>query len=124
MKHTFDWQKEERGYKNSSFLAWFLPHVLVKTDTETMSQIAEKSNKYQNVEIGITLNGIEIDAKDFLEGLEDVIMGQAEAEAKEALTSLDYLNTMREEIDRLEGYLKRGVDEAAETLGIEINSWN
>ena len=132
MKHVFDWQKEEREYNDRSFMSWLFTKLITHIDdynvpgkaNEVINEISEKSDKYSNVEIGITVNGVEVNATEFLEDLERVIKGEAHREAQEALRSLDYLDKMHEEVDRLTEYLKRGVDEAAESLGIQVSSWD
>lgn len=123
MNHTFDWQKEDRGY-NGSFLGWLLPHLFVFAKDDAIGRASDKSERFTKTEIGITVNGEEIDAKKFLEDLERVIMSEAKSEAKEMLAALDNLSEIRREIDRLGEIVRIGVDEAASTLGIEVSSWD
>lgn len=123
MNHTFDWQKEEHGYK-SSFLGWLVPHLIAPLGNETFEKISDSSDRFTKVEIGITINGEPVDAKGFLDNLENVIMGQARSEAKEMLTELKHLDGLQSEVDKLQNIVSQKVNQIADAAGIELGSWD
>lgn len=122
---TYDWS--ERSPNSGDFLTWFLPNVLTdpdggSPDNERFEQIAKATDDYRNVEVGITINGIPVNAKAFLDGVERNMHYQAQVRAQEIVRRNEKLF----ELDELVGQLTDAIKEAAHnaTRGTELEGWD
>lgn len=62
---VFDWHAEN-VIDRDSLLVWLIPTAMRRTDMETLSGLTDR---FTRCELRITLNGVDLDARAFLEGV-------------------------------------------------------
>jgi hypothetical protein len=116
VSYTFDWHAEGRD----SFVGWALVHILPPMTNEQMGKLSEETDKFTNVTLTIQVNGIEMDAKPFLDGIDRNMEHFAKVEARKMVAAMTKLNRM----DRLMEFLQEQVElvarEELRDAGIEI----
>lgn len=116
----FNWH-ESKG----TFYDWMLVHLISHEDFKNdFEEISELTNNFNNVELGITVNGKQMNAKAFIDRLEQILDDEAGRVAKETLTELKHLNDIQDQVDRLQNLLSAEVNRVADDLGIELSSWD
>lgn len=84
--HTFDWQAERDGLWKR-LLPSLLASRLMDKQTDALS---DATDKFTNVSIAVTVNGIEVDARGFFEGLEEAYDGDVDRAATEKVASFGF----------------------------------
>lgn len=116
MKHTYDWQEE-----GETFWKWLVPSLISREQfDEQYDALSEATDRFTNVEIGVTINGIEIDAKQFFEGLDERLDYEVRREAKDMLDESERLNELNEVVYEFTQDVRRAIQKAAREHGIEV----
>ena len=117
-KHTFDWHKEPEG-----FLKWMLTHVAAASkDDELFDELSDASDQFTNVELQILVNGVEVDAKGFVERIEWAMDRGVEDEAKRLVRDMHRLGDLKDAVHDFERGIKNKMREFARDQGIELDT--
>ena len=126
--HTFDWHAENRasGGMTGTFLAWMvttlIPIQREQTGEDLFEQIRDASEGFTKVELGITINGVPVDARAFADRLDKSIDWAVDREAKKML--LERVPRIQEIEDAVAGFersIKEHMVRLAEEAGFEIS---
>lgn len=126
--YTFDWHEldDHDEKKIDHFLKWLVPTVLA--DSVVAEEIAEASDRYTRVELTMQLNGIEVDARAFVEGcyvnMRRFAQDAAVAKLVEVINYADLVETIEQLRVTLQGVALQiardlGVDRGLEDLGVD-----
>lgn len=115
MKHTFNYHEEERD----SFLQWVMVH-LVGGNREEFDHLETLTDGWKNIDLGITVNGVEMDAKAFLKSLEEIRKASIKREVEWHLKNMPDLTDLDEVISDFTAGVKEKVSQIAEKHGLEI----
>lgn len=126
--YTFDWHEldDHDPEKTDHFLKWLVPTVLA--DSVVAEEIAEASDRYTRVELTMQLNGIEVDARAFVEGcyrnMRRFAQDAAVAKLVEVVDYADLVETIEQLRVTLQGVALQvardlGVDRGLEDLGVD-----
>lgn len=126
--YTFDWHEldDYSQKKIDHFLKWLVPTVLA--DSVVAEEIAEASDRYTRVELTMQLNGVEVDARAFVEGcyinMQRFAQDAAVAKLVEVVDYADLIETTDELRRTLREVALRiarglGVDRGLEDLGVD-----
>lgn len=123
---VFDWHKTQ-----NSFLGWILVVLVTEMkDAGSFEEINERSNSFSDVELGITINGVAVDAEYFVTRLEEAFKSNAKREASRMVSELAPLTPLRDFTEKLEetlsGYdsaIRRHVEKLVKDQGIEVYEW-
>lgn len=120
MTFTFDWQAEARKSRGS-FLEWLIPELVtcLEWHGKSWELIRERSKGYTDVQLTIQINGVEVDPKSFLEGVESNMTHQAQRGAEELVGSITDLEALHDSIDELASGVRDKVRELLRANGIE-----
>lgn len=113
---TFNWAAEPEG-----FLKWFLPTVLGgMLNDGFMEDLTQRTNTYKDVQVQVLINGLEVDAKHFLESVERNLELEAAKEARRMLNDVGGLEALEQRIGEIRAVLVAKVEEALAERGIEL----
>jgi hypothetical protein len=89
----YNWQAESN---RTTFRSWLVPTVLADDRSEErFEQISAATNKFTEIEFGITINGIPVDADAFLDGVEQNMRHQANDRAAEIIRESEQLDSLQ-----------------------------
>ena len=91
---AYNWQAEARG---DTFRSWLLPTVLSRN--EQFDAISDATANFTDIDFGITVNGIPVDADAFLDGVERNMRHFANERAAEMIKMIKeslHLNALHE----------------------------
>jgi hypothetical protein len=120
---TFDWHTEPE----SSFLRWVLVNLMVgpansqQSDSSLLTQISLASDNFRKVQLGVTVNGFELDAESFLRGVERLIEWEANRAAKELVSSVPRFESIQEAVAQAEQEIIKVFRDTLRPLGIELD---
>ncbi len=116
--HTFDWHAEA----DQSFLGWAFLHFagFSEIGREKFDRVSDLSNRFTNVELGITVNGVEMDAKAFIDAVDQAMNWAVEREAAKMIASSAQLHGLHEALQDLERGVKEHAIQLAAEAGIEL----
>jgi hypothetical protein len=121
-RHTFDWHKENEG--QGTFLAWFLLHLISEeSNKELFDSLSERTDKWHNVELGVTINGVELSTESFIARLDQMMESEVKREAKNMITESVQLRELNDFAYDLTQAFKQRARSAAEEMGIEIDEY-
>lgn len=66
LSFTYDWQAQPQ----TSLFSWLLPTILAGHRDPMVEQLSELSDHFAKTELSIRINGVEVSARAFIEGLE------------------------------------------------------
>lgn len=112
---TFAWV----GNSND-FLGWLLPAVLATAEQSVIRDISDRTNQWQNVELGITVNGQSIDATHFVKSLQHNLTHLAEKAARDFLNEKLGLGDIVNDLVDFEKALRFHVRCKARDLGVDL----
>lgn len=115
--HTFDWQKEGEG----TFLKWMMLTVFDTRDQPLFDELSEKTDHFQAVELGVTINGIPVDAKNFMERVEEQMDWAVGREAEKKVKAIEGLPELYKILGDLERGFKAKVTEACAKAGVKFD---
>jgi predicted nucleic acid-binding Zn-ribbon protein len=122
--HTFDWHKEPEG----SFLKWVMLHFGSDTrkGDSLFEQMSEATDHFQNIELKIMVSGVEVDAKKFMDRLDEGMDWAVKREAKKIIEEMPRLHELHETLHDFEQELKRRVISIANEagIGLEGEEWD
>lgn len=88
--------------RSDEFIGWALVSLLAGTDK--FDELSEKTDKWDNVDLKVIINGVEIDTEHFMESIEGQMKWWAEKKAARMME--DVMDGVREEVDKVEEVLK------------------
>lgn len=89
--------------RSDEFIGWALVS-LIAGDKTNFEELSEKTNKWDEVDLKISINGIEVDTEHFMESMENNMKWWAEKKAARMME--DVMDGVREEVDKVEEVLK------------------
>lgn len=102
--------------KIDHFLKWLVPTVL--TDSVIAERIGEVSDRYTNLVLTMQLNGVEVDARQFLEGCYGSMQRFAQDAAVAKLVEVIDFTNLVETADQLRSTLQVVARRIARDLGV------
>lgn len=103
------------------FIGWTLVS-LIAGDKTNFEELSEKTNKWNEVDLKVTINGIEVDTEHFMESMEGNMKWWAEKKAQSMME--DIMDGVREEVDKVEDVLREASSfiktSLQEKLGIQF----
>lgn len=113
---VFDWAKEPEG-----FLKWFLPTLLAGEPLdEHMDELTKRTKKFSDVQVRVLINGLEVDAGHFLDGVERNMEHHATKEARRMLDEVGGMGDLEERISAIRDVLVGEFEKALRDRGIEL----
>lgn len=89
--------------RSDEFIGWALIS-LIAGDKTNFEELSEKTNKWNEVDLKVTINGIEVDTEHFMESMEGNMKWWAEKKAQNMME--DIMDGVREEVDKVEDVLR------------------
>jgi hypothetical protein len=116
MNFKFDWQKAQ------GFVHWLLPTALA--GLEDLEPLSELTDGFTKCELGITLNGVPMDAERFLASLEANYNNQTMRQARVMLDDLVDFAGINNMLLNIQEAMDREVRKRFDDAGIPIDEWN
>lgn len=116
MKFEFDWEKVNK------FIHWVLPSAL--GDDNDVEHLSHVTDGFTRCELGITLNGVELDAEKFLEALRWNYEDRTRQEARRMVNDLIDCAPLNDIMLDLQATMERVVREKMDAAGISMSEWN
>lgn len=116
--YKFDWQKEPEG-----FAKWLIPSVIPR-NFKQFDELSKATDKFRNVELTILVNGFEMDAQKFLEGVDVNMSHFALKEAARMLSEIGGFNELQERLDTIRTHMIEQVERTMREHGIELPEWD
>lgn len=113
----FDWQ----DLPEDEFLKWLVPTLLAYAGGDTVKLLGELTNQWRDVQLGVTINGVEVDAKHFVASLQRNLTRLTEDAARDLLNDRCGLREVTELLVDLERGVKRQVRDRARQLGVSLD---
>lgn len=120
----FNWHDLHEG-----FLKWMVVNLITgsrKEDIELFEKLSKVTNKYHNVDMKITINGVEVPTDYFVKSVESNMDFIAKQEAERAISEYEPLNKFREASAKIEADLAAAryalrfhLDDLVSELGLE-----
>lgn len=116
MKHTYDWQAEPEG-----FMKWMLPTITSEKirDDEKFEALSAATDRFTNVEIGITISGIEVDALAFLNGFKRNFDYAVQQQVEEKIDEAD-LNRLYDSLADVQRAVRKTIVDRLAAVGVEL----
>jgi hypothetical protein len=115
-KLIYNWQTEPEG-----FLKWLLVSIVPRdSDVEVFEKLSDATDKFTNIELSISVNGIEMDAQRFLDGVQRNMNHNVELEANSLLSQFGRFDELREMLDAVEYAAKKAIEDELTKNGISI----
>lgn len=110
-------------YENEDeFLGWSLISLIATTSREKHEELAEATKSWSEIDIKVSINGINIPYEHFFKSIENNMKWWAEKKATSMVE--DVMDGVREEVDKVEDVLKEASSfiraRLQEKLGIEF----
>ena len=115
MSKVFNWHEEDRD----SFLSWMYINLVVGEDFDEIGELTDKS---QNVDLTILINGKEMDVDYFVSSIERNMIHLAELRAMEILRENARLTAIEDMVGSLTSAIRQSINDA--TRGTELADWN
>lgn len=133
--YKFNWHDLDRinwsGTDNEhfdEFLSWFLVHLVVPTDenerTSWYDDLSERTDKFQNVELKILINGVEGNVRHMLESLHANMVTVAQRAAVDELRATGELRNLKRSMRALEGAVIDRLESVARGFGLTLSKEN
>jgi hypothetical protein len=110
----FNWH-----HSANEFLRWLLPTLLVGNDAQ-LKELAEKTNRWSNVELTVLINDVAVDATHFIEGLQRTIDVTTQDAARKFVTETLNLNSVVESLENFGHAIQREINDRARELGVDL----
>jgi len=110
----FNWH-----HSANEFLRWLLPTLLVGNDAQ-LKELAEKTNRWSNVELTVLINDVAVDATHFIEGLQRTIDVTAQDAARKFVTETLNLNSVVKSLENFGHAIQREINDRAHELGVDL----
>lgn len=114
LTHQFDWHQEPEG----SFLKWAM--VNFGTEDGIFQKLSDATDHFKNIELKITVSGVEVDAKKFADELDRSMDWAVEREAKKIIEGMPRLHELYDTLHSIEVAFREQVFRAAAEAGIEM----
>jgi hypothetical protein len=122
MTNTFDYYAD-----TNSFLSWALIAMLGEAresgrdDEENFyEELKRRSNTFSEVKLSIKLNGLDVDATEFMKRIERMMEFDVEHKVAEKLEGIREITEVEDELTELRDVLKQRVSQLADKYGIEL----
>lgn len=112
---AFDWQ----AMNQDEFLYWALPSILSGISEADLERFSEATNKFTNVEIGMTINGIPADGERFLIRLNETMEDRIKKEAARIVAEHTRLTQVEEIVESIMTTAKEAINDDLRAIGIE-----
>lgn len=112
---VFDWQREPEN-----FLKWLIPNIIVGIDPATYRSLSAATDRFTRVELTMQVNGVELDTRSAVRGIEDNLDHAVRRAVAERLTELAEVTRLRELLDETERAFEERLRELAREAGIEL----
>ena len=120
--YQFDWQ----GLSEGDFVKWMFVNLLTTPGNHSESkdlidQLTEPTKKFTDVTLTMQVNGIEVNAENFIRSVEKGMNYRAEDAVKEAVSSITDIRELDEEISRAHNVLRDKLREIVkDKFGIDL----
>lgn len=112
---TFAWDG-----RSNDFLGWLLPVLMVDAGPDKILHLSELTSRWQNVELGITINGEPVNATHFVESLQRNLTHLTEQAARDFLNEKLGLGDIVDDLVDFEKALRFRVRCKARDLGVDL----
>jgi hypothetical protein len=120
---SFDWHAERGNHGRESFLYWMVITVLSGMRDENpdiFDRVAAATNKLADVRITMQINGIEVDARGFIDLVEQNMRHQATVEARRLLDELIDFGGLSEMVNDLQRSVQSELRHRLAGMGMEL----
>lgn len=127
---TFNWHDLDghnwsgTGYSFESFVSWFLVHLVVPTEdqerTSWYDDLSEKTNKFENVDLKILVNSVEVNAEHALASIHNNMVRYAQNAAVEELRKVEEFRSLKRAMRGLEGAVVDRLESVARGFGLTL----
>lgn len=112
----FNWHELDR----ESFLSWMVVHLIAGRSNEKLfTELSVSTNGFTEVDMHISINGVELDVKRFADSVRRNMEYMAEQAAKDTLAEYGELNTFREILDEFQDSVAEKLRTLSEQLNLE-----
>lgn len=122
--HTFDWHAEPSASFFHHAVLWMVTNersTRAQND-QLFDKLSELTDKWSSVELGITLNGVEMDAKAFIERLDKAFDWAVAEDAKRiVIESIPGLDKLIDTVSDLERQVQQTAIKLAADAGYDIS---
>lgn len=116
MNHKFDW------HDAPTFLQWLLPTAM--GDSDDFEHLADITDAFSKCELGITLNGVALDAEKFLNAVSETMDAQTRRHARVLVDNLVDFEGLNDMVLSLQNAMDREIRKRLDAAGISISEWN
>ncbi len=113
----FDWQA-----RGEDFVKWMFVHLIAdQRDADPQfERLSEATDKFTNVKLTMQVNGIEVNAKNFIESVEFAYKQHAENTAKEIVAeAIPDLSELQDAVFEAQRALEKKLRESMRNVGVE-----
>lgn len=121
MSHKFNWHDEN---EKDSFLGWVVVNLLSdkrrKDDHDEFERLEKATDSWRDIELGITINGIEVDAEAFVHRVEESRNWAIQRGVAEKMRDIPELVELDNTISRFREAVEQKMHQIAAEHDIEI----
>lgn len=117
MSFQFDWQN-----RKEDFVKWMFVHLIAdkRQEDPKFEKLSVATNGFTDVNITMQVNGIEVDAKNFIESVEYAYKSHAENTAKEIVAeAIPDLSDLQDAVFEAQRALEKKLRESMRSVGVE-----
>jgi len=112
----FDWQAAPEG-----FLKWLLPVLVAnRRGEDQFDELSKITDKFTDVRLTIQVNGLEVDAENFLNGVEHNMEYYAKVEARRLLDEVGRFDDLEDLLASAKRTVMQDVEQRLSAAGIEL----
>lgn len=104
------------------FFRWLLPTLLAHVPHETVDMLSDMTKQFTDVDLGVTINGVEVDTRHFMESIEHNMTAMTNDAARELVRDHLGMDTLIDGVNELERQLRQELVRRARKLGIDLET--
>jgi hypothetical protein len=115
LSHSFDYHAETDG-----FLKWMMVHF-GSTDKALLDRLSEATSQFHDCELKITVSGVEVDAKAFMDRINSAMNDMVQRRAKELVSDIAGIDELQADIGVLQNSVRRKIRKFATDAGLDYD---
>lgn len=114
----FDWQK-----RDEDFVKWMFVHLIAdkRQEDPRFETLSSATKGFTDVQITMQVNGIEVNAQNFIESVENAYRQHAERTAKDLVRDMPRMQELEDVLAEAQRQAKSAIEEAFARAGIDLD---
>lgn len=122
---TFDWHNLAEFEEWEAFIGWFLMHLIVPSKeqegTGWYEKLGDATRGFHDVELKITINGIEGNTEHLMTGIYQNMVLLARQAARDEINKIAEFHNLKKAMRALEGTVRDRLESVAREFGLTLS---